>query len=122
MKNSMARRDFLKQTSALTAGFATLGAAAAFRAGASPNDKVVLGIMGCNGRGLAHIAEHLAVPNVEIAYVCDVDSRAVEKGIAAVTKKQTRKPQGVNDFRRMLEDKSLDAISIAAPNHWHAPA
>jgi predicted dehydrogenase len=122
MKNSMTRRDFLKQTTMAGAGLATLGTATAFRAGASPNDRLVLGIMGCNGRGMAHIAEHLAVPNVEIGYVCDVDSRAVEKGVAAVAKKQSRKPQGVKDFRRMLEDKSVDAISIAAPNHWHAPA
>jgi len=78
--------------------------------------------MGCNGRGMAHIAEHLSVPNVEIAYVCDVDSRAVEKGVAAVAKKQQRKPQGVKDLRRMLDDKSVDAISIATPDHWHAPA
>src|SRR6185436_5752394 len=69
-----------------------------------------------------HIAEHLAVPNVEIAYVCDVDRRAVEKGVAAVAKKQPRPPQGVKDFRRMLEDQSVDAISIATPDHWHAPA
>jgi len=122
MMNPITRRDFLKQTSVVGAGMVTLGTARWLRAAASPNDKLVLGIMGCNGRGMAHIAEFLAVPNVEIAYVCDVDSRAVERGVAAVARKQTRTPQGVMDFRRMLEDKSVDAISIAAPNHWHAPA
>ena len=122
MKTSIPRREFLKHTSAGSLGLVTLGTAGAFRAAASPNDKIVLGIMGCNGRGMAHIAEHLAVPNVEIAYVCDVDKRAAEKGVAAVAKKQARKPEGVNDFRRMLEDKSVDAISIATPDHWHAPA
>jgi predicted dehydrogenase len=122
MKTSMTRRDFLKQTSTVGAGLVTLSASNALRAAASPNDKLVLGVMGCNGRGMAHIAEFLSVPNVEIAYVCDVDSRAVEKGVAAVAQKQSRKPQGVKDFRRMLEDKSVDAISIATPNHWHAPA
>jgi predicted dehydrogenase len=100
----------------------TLGSAGAFRASASPNDKLVIGIMGCNGRGMDHIAGHLSVPNVEIAYVCDVDSRAVEKGIRAAAKRQQRQLKGTNDFRRMLEDKSVDAISIAAPDHWHAPA
>ncbi|HEU0038273.1 MAG TPA: Gfo/Idh/MocA family oxidoreductase [Verrucomicrobiae bacterium] len=122
MKNPITRRDFLKRASAGGIGLVTLGTAGAFRAAAGPNDKIVLGIMGCNGRGMAHIAEHLAVPNVEIAHVCDVDSRAVEKGVAAVAKKQPRQPQGVKDFRRMLEDKSVDAISIATPDHWHAPA
>ena len=118
----MTRRGFLKRSSLAGAGLVTLGAAGAFRAYASPNDKLVIGIMGCNGRGMAHIAEFLAVPNVEIAYICDVDSRAVEKGVAAVTKKQPLPPQGVKDFQRLLEDKSVDAISIATPDHWHAPA
>src|SRR5689334_21818844 len=75
MKTSITRRDFLNRTSATGIGLVTLGTAGAFRATASPNDKIVIGIMGCNGRGMAHIAEHLSVPNVEIAYVCDVDKR-----------------------------------------------
>lgn len=121
MSTPSSRRTFLKQTAA-AASFAALGGFTLLRAGESPARKLVLGVMGCNGRGMAHIAEFLALPNVEIAYVCDVDSRAVEKGVAAVAKKQSRPPQGVKDFRRMLEDKSLDAISVATPNHWHAPA
>jgi predicted dehydrogenase len=86
------------------------------------NEKVRVGIIGCNGRGMDHIAGFLAVPQAEIAYVCDVDSRAVEKGLAQVTKKQERKAQGTRDLRRMLEDPHLDAVSIATPDHWHAPA
>jgi len=121
MKSVSPRRTFLKQAAA-AASFATLGVLNILRAGESPGRKLVLGVMGCNGRGMAHISEFLAVPNLEIAYVCDVDSRAVERGVAAVAKKQSRKPQGVKDFRRMLEDKDVDAISIATPNHWHAPA
>jgi predicted dehydrogenase len=122
MNNFITRREFLKQTSLVGAGLATLSSTGALRAATSANEKLVLGVMGCNGRGMAHIAEFLAVPNVEIAYVCDVDSRALEKGVAAVAKKQSRKPQGVSDFRRILEEKDVDAISIATPNHWHAPA
>jgi len=121
MKSVSHRRTFLKQVSA-AAGFAALGGFKILRADQSPSRKLLLGVMGCNGRGMAHIAEFLAVPDVEIAYVCDVDNRAIEKGVAAVAKKQSRKPQGVKDFRRMLEDKDVDAISIATPNHWHAPA
>jgi len=120
--NAICRRDFLKQTSVLTAGVAALGAASSLRAAKSPNEKVVVGIIGCNARGMAHIAGYLALPNAEIGYICDVDSRAVEKGIAAVAKKQQRKPQGVKDLRRMLENPDLDAVSIATPDHWHAPA
>ena len=69
-----------------------------------------------------HIAGYLSVPNTEIAYICDVDRRAVEKGIAAVNKKQQAKPRGAADLRRVLENPEIDAVSIATPDHWHAPA
>lgn len=121
MKPVLPRRSFLKQSS-VAAGFAALGGFQILRAQESPAKKISVGIMGCNNRGLAHIAGYLAVPNVEIAYICDVDSRAMAKGIAAVARKQARKPQGVRDFRQMLEDQHLDAISIAAPDFWHTPA
>jgi predicted dehydrogenase len=122
MNCAMARREFLKQTSVLTAGLAVFGKAASVGLAESPNEKVRVGIIGCNARGMAHIAGYLALPNAEISHICDVDSRAVEKGIAAVAKKQQRKPKGVTDLRRMLEDRELDAVSIATPDHWHAPA
>jgi len=120
--DSITRRHFLKQTSAVAAGLGALGGAASLQAAKSPNEKVVVAIIGCNGRGMAHIAGYLALPNAEIGYICDVDSRAVEKGIAAVAKKQQRKPQGVKDFRTILDRPDLDAVSIAMPEHWHAPA
>ena len=122
MTDSITRRHFLKQSSAVTAGLAALGGAPSLLVANSPNEKVVVAIIGCNGRGMAHIAGYLALPNAEIGYVCDVDSRAVEKGIAAVAKKQQRKPQGVKDFRTILDRPDLDAVSIAMPEHWHAPA
>ncbi len=123
MKGSLTRRDFLKQTSLLSTGIATLAAAPSIRAAnASPNEKVLIAIIGCNGRGMNHIDGYLKLPNAEIVYICDVDSRVVEKGIAAVAKKQQRKPQGATDLRKILEDPKLDAVSIATPDHWHTPA
>ena len=123
MNERISRRDFLKQTSTLAGAAATTCIfTPRARAAQSANEKVTVGVMGCNGRGMAHIAGFLSVPNTEIAYVCDVDSRAIEKGLAAVAKRQSRAPKGEKDVRRMLEDPNLDAISIATPNHWHAPA
>jgi predicted dehydrogenase len=122
MNEIVNRRRFLKQTSATAAGLAALGGLNLLRAGESPNQKLVVAVMGCNSRGLVHIESWLQVPNVEVAYICDVDSRALAKGIEAVAKKQRRKPKGEKDIRRVLEDKDVDAISIATPNHWHAPA
>jgi predicted dehydrogenase len=121
MKQPLTRRDFLKQTSVLTAGLTALGAASS-RPGASPNEKVRIGIIGCNGRGMFHINAYIDVPNVEIACICDVDQRVIEKGIAAVAKKQEFTPKGVQDLRRLLDDKTVDAVSIATPDHWHTPA
>lgn len=117
----MNRRTFLRRSSCFTAGLLTYAWLNDGRA-QSANEKILLGIIGCNGRGMDHIASFLSVPNVEIAYVCDVDSRAVAKGVAAVEKRQGRKPQGVGDLRRVFDAREVNAVSIATPDHWHAPA
>ena len=122
MPKDVNRRAFLKQTSIVTAGLATTFATTRSARAKGPNEKVLVGIIGCNGRGKDHIAGYLALPNAEIAYICDVDSRALQKGIDLVAAKQQRKPQGVKDFRRILDDPAVDAVSIAIPDHWHAPA
>src|SRR5690606_9209698 len=61
-------------------------------------------------------------PNCEIIYISDVDSRATEKCMAVVEKNQNKRPKAETDFRKALEDKNLDALVVAAPDHWHAPA
>ncbi|MBI5394451.1 MAG: twin-arginine translocation signal domain-containing protein, partial [Verrucomicrobia bacterium] len=73
MNSTINRRDFLKQSTLLTAGLAGWRVASA----ADANSKLVVGVMGCNGRGMVHIAGLLAAPNVEVAYICDVDDRAI---------------------------------------------
>jgi len=88
----------------------------------APADKVVIGIMGTNGRGLEHIKSFTKIPNVEIAYICDVEDVARAKGIDLVEKLTGKKPIAVTDFRKILDNKDLDALAIAAPDHWHAPA
>lgn len=119
MKNPISRRQFVKQTTVATAALATVGPSLHAQ---DANNKLVVAVMGTNGRGLAHINALLSIPNVEIAYICDVDDKAMEKGMHAVAKKQEKKPQGIKDFRKALEDKSVDVLTIATPNHWHAPA
>lgn len=116
------RREFLKRTSIFAAGLAAVGGVRRLRAAPGPNDKVRVAIIGCNGRGLNHISAYLSLPQAEIACICDVDSRALAKGIDAVDKAQGRKPKAEKDLRRVLEDPSIDAVSIATPDHWHTPA
>lgn len=115
------RRRFLKQSTTLSAGLAVLPHLPKSSA-AGANRRVRIAIMGCNGRGMAHISSFLRQPDVEISYICDVDQRAIDSGVAAVKKKQSTPVKGVTDFRSALEDPDLDALSIATPNHWHAPA
>src|SRR5262249_36992972 len=119
MQQSRNRRNFLKE-SMLLAGAATAFPFHNVRA-ASGNGKLVIGIIGCNGRGMDHISSWLEVGNAEIGYVCDVDRRALEKGVAAVSAKQQRRPKGVGDLRKVFEDPAVDIVSIATPDHWHTP-
>ena len=122
MKTNVTRRTFLKQTSFLVAGATVWGGVRTGRAATGPGDKVRVAIIGCNGRGMHHIAGYLSLPQAEIACICDVDSRALAKGIAAVEKAHGRKPKAVEDLRRVLDDPEIDAVSIATPDHWHTPA
>jgi predicted dehydrogenase len=118
----MNRREFLKQSSLLTIGAAALSAAPSIAATSGSSQKVRLAIVGCNARGMAHIRTFARLDNCQITHICDVDSRVITKGIAAVESAGKPAPKGVVDYRRLLEDKSIDAVSIAMPEHWHAPA
>jgi len=111
------RRQLLKSSAFAGAGLAS-GAAFA----QSPNEKVVVAVMGVNSRGDQLASALGGVPAYEIAYICDVDERAIAKTTQTVMRRQQKTPQGVKDFRRILDDKAVDAIFIAAPDHWHAPA
>jgi len=118
------RRLFLKSG---TASMAAMGWAGSLSAEdspkpASPGERVSIGIMGVNGRGGAIAKNMMATGRVDIAYVCDVDSRAVQRVTDLVNAKQSTKARAVSDFRRVLDDPSVDGLVCAAPNHWHAPA
>ncbi len=88
----------------------------------SANEKIVLGIMGVNGRGSAIAQGMMAQSNIAIGYICDVDERAMGRVAETVGKSQGTRPKEVADFRRILDDQSVDVLVVAAPNHWHAPA
>jgi predicted dehydrogenase len=112
------RRDFIK-SSAAAAATSALGFNIKTRAG-SPNDTIRVAVVGFRAQGNAHIREYAKMPNVEIAALCDVDETVLKKGCQDVEKLDGKKPQEYADLRKLLEDKSIDAISIATPNHWHS--
>ena len=87
----------------------------------APSNKVVVGVMGVYSRG-AYLAKSFAeLPNVEVAYLCDVEDKAIQIGLDAV-KNAIRKPAVIKDVRELVAKKDFDALLIAAPDHWHAPA
>jgi predicted dehydrogenase len=86
------------------------------------NDRINIAMMGVNSRGMSLANTFAIQENVEIIYVCDVDSRAEAKCSGSIEKLQNKRPAAMPDFRKALESKNLDVIVIAAPDHWHAPA
>lgn len=124
-KNS--RREFLKKSAAATAVVFAGGILPGFSAKsygriAGSNEKVRLSVMGVNSRGKVLAENFAGRNNCEIAHICDVDRRAIEKCVASVNEIQRLRPAGFSDFRRSLESKDIDAMVIATPDHWHAPA
>jgi predicted dehydrogenase len=112
----MKRRELLKAGLAL--GAATVLPRSVFGA----NERVTLGIMGVNGRGRALAQGFASLPDARIKYVCDVDSRVIPKVASLIASKQGKEPEAVGDFRRMLDDKEVDGLIVATPDHWHALA
>ena len=119
--NESSRREFLKQTSTLAAAAALAQSIPSARA-ASANEKVVLGIIGPGGMGTNLLQSFAAQKDVEVAYVCDVDANRAASAANQAEKIGGKAPKMEKDFRKILEDKSVDAVVIATPDHWHAPA
>jgi len=87
---------------------------------ASPNDTIRVACVGVRGQGRSHIRSYLGMRNVEIAAVCDIDERVLGERIKEVEEKGKKRPASYTDYRKLMEDKSIDAVSIATPNHTHA--
>ena len=114
------RRHFLKQ-STLGASLLLCGTRAS-HAVIGANDRVRIAVVGLHGRGKSHIAGWLEQENVEIAYLVDPDATVLAERLKDLATKVEGRftTKGVSDVRTVLEDPSIDAISIAAPNHWHS--
>lgn len=131
MGAGMTRRAFLggaaHQAAALGAGLAFSGSVFAVEAGAGrrarrvgPNDRIVLGLIGCGGMGGVNMRALMNKPDIDVAAVCDVDEARMPGDIKAVEEKYGRPPKVYRDYRRMLENKDINAVIIGTPDHWHA--
>lgn len=107
----MNRRHFLMTSGALVP---------ALKAQSSPNDKVRVACVGVRGQGQSHIRAYAKMPNVELAALCDVDESVLNQRLKDAEALTGKRPAAFIDIRKLLEDKSIDAISIATPNHSHA--
>ena len=120
MKNTISRRKFIQVNS--IAGVSLAASPVPFFTNGMPSKKITVAVMGIRGRGNALAKVFANQPDCEVAYLCEVDERYYEKTLKELAPFQKKKPKLEKDIRKVLEDKSLDAIVIAAPDHWHAPA
>jgi predicted dehydrogenase len=112
------RRRFLKNASLAAAGVTLAGTA--FNKALGANDAIRVGIAGLNGRGQSHLADLAKIPGVEITYLIDPDQKVLERSVKTVVSLTSRAPQAVQDVRQALDDKELDVVTVATPNHWHS--
>lgn len=123
------RRGFIKTSAIAGAGLTLTGGLARASGRTAPSDRIVVGVMGVNNRGNAVGRTFATREGCEVAYLCDVDSRApvkaaqsIKEALALRDRDGARMPEAVSDFRRMLEDPDVDAVVITASDHWHTPA
>jgi predicted dehydrogenase len=116
------RREFLDALAVGAAGMAVGTTAKSYGRILGSNDRLNFAVIGLNGRGYAHLSALKANSSAaRVAYVCDVDSNILKKFVNSVQQEIGDAPVPEKDFRRILDVKDVDAISIATPDHWHAP-
>lgn len=117
----MIRREFIKSSTLASGALALSSFAGSSLLYGAPNNKIRVALVGTNSRGL-HVGKIFAkMPDTEIVCICDVDSNVAAKTVSEIEKITGKKPKIEKDFRKVAEDKTIDAVMIASPDHWHAP-
>ncbi len=116
------RREFLKRTSQGAAAATALAYAPAVLRARDANERFVVAVIGPGGMGSHHVELLSKNKKVQLAYVCDVDEKRLADAASMVDRLGGGTPKAVKDLRRVLDDKSVDAVWIATPDHWHGPA
>lgn len=121
----LSRRAFLRSSAlvpAAVAGTVSLAAVEEARALEKENDTLRVAVIGVRGQGMSHVKGYANRLGCRITTICDVDEAVIGKAMDHVKKEQGEAPKYVKDLRKVVEDKDIDLISIATPNHWHALA
>jgi predicted dehydrogenase len=128
----LSRRAFLSESAMLAAGIAALPVAADEKKQdkkpkpkvikVAPNERIRVAVIGFHGRGMDHIRGFAGRADSEVVMICDPDKSLAGKGIKGALEGQDLEPRFAQDLRRAFDDKSIDVVSIATPNHWHALA
>ena len=120
---SSSRRNFIKNSSQAIAATALSGILSGETQGKNQiknaSDKLVVGLIGAKGMGNHILQQHLKQPGVECGAICDIDDNILKMRVAEVEKIQGKKPKAYKDFRKLLDDKTIDAVIIGTPDHWH---
>ena len=113
------RRDFLKSVGG---GLAVGLTASNYRAlaGVGPNERIQVGFIGLGTMGTARLKQFMEHDDIDVAAICDLDEKHLNRALAEVEKVRGRKPKAFHDFRQLLDQHDIDAVMIATPDHWHA--
>jgi len=85
----------------------------------SPNEKLIVGLIGCRNMGFHNARDFLLQPEVELAAMCDVDKNVLEARTKDILELQKKKPDHYKDYRKLLERKDINAVIVGTPDHWH---
>jgi len=116
------RREFLKGAGLSVAALTACHLGTSAQAAATPNERIHVGVIGPGGMGSAHLSELVEREDVVVSHVCEVDANRLAAAAQVVRDKTGHDAQAVRDLREVLDDQSVDAVFIATPDHWHAPA
>ena len=117
--NPTSRRAFLQEASAAAL---VIGAGASSLHAAGANDKITIAVIGTGGMGTGHVRALSARNDVDIAWLCDVDTQRMASAAEVVKQANGKSVKTTQNLREVLADKSVDAVWIATPDHWHTPA
>jgi predicted dehydrogenase len=114
------RRSFLKSSAVTTASMVlATPLVKTSRAKSSPNNTINVAVIGLHGRGKSHYRSFCRLPNVKVTTLCDIDERLFANAVQEIEKLTGNKPKTVVDYHQVLEDKDIDVVSLATPDHWH---